>query len=86
MIGHHHSYATYHLFNWYKWGKEGANIPAIVVGTDDAGIFATNLYNEYCHIYCMLVFEKHLSPHEAMDFIERVAHNAKVYNFHTNHK
>lgn len=81
VIGHHHSFSTYHLYNWYKWGKEGEKIPAIVVGTDDAGIFATNIYNEYCHIYCMLVFDKGLSPFEAMDYIERLVHNAKVYVF-----
>lgn len=81
VIGHHHSFSTYHLYNWYKWSKEGEKIPAIVVGTDDAGIFATNIYNEYCHIYCMLVFDKGLSPFEAMDYIERLVHNAKVYVF-----
>lgn len=51
-IGHHHGFETYHLYNWYKWRKEGHAIPPIVVGTDDAGIFATNIYNEYCNIYC----------------------------------
>ena len=81
IIGHHHSFSTYHIYNWYRWSKEGEKIPAIVVGTDDAGIFATNIYNEYCHIYCMLVFDKGLSPYEAMDYIERLVHNAKVYAF-----
>ena len=81
IIGHHHSFSTYHIYNWYRWSKEGEKIPAIVVGTDDAGIFATNIYNEYCHIYCTLVFDKGLSPNEAMDYIERLVHNAKVYAF-----
>ncbi len=81
IIGHHHGFSTYHLYNWYKWSKEGAMIPSIVVGTDDAGIFATNIYNEYCHIYCMLVFDKGLSPYEAMEYIERLVHNSKVYLF-----
>lgn len=81
IIGHHHAFSTYQLYNWYNWSKEGEKIPAIVVGTDDAGIFATNIYNEYCHIYCMLVFDKGLSPYEAMDYIERLVHNAKVYAF-----
>ena len=46
VIGHHHSFSTYHLYNWYKWSKEGEKIPAIVVGTDDAGIFATNIFSD----------------------------------------
>ena len=83
IIGHHHDFSTYHLYNWYRWSKEDIMVPAIVVGTDDAGIFATNIYNEYCHIYCMLVFDKGLSPYEAMEYIERLVHNAKVYAFHT---
>lgn len=81
IIGHHHGFSTYHLYNWYRWSKEGIMVPSIVVGTDDAGIFATNIYNEYCHIYCMLVFDKGLSPYEAMEYIERLVHNAKVYVF-----
>lgn len=81
IIGHHNTFSTYQLHNWYKWSREGEKIPAIVIGTDDAGIFATNIYNEYCHIYCMLVFDKGLSPYEAMEYIERLVHNAKVYAF-----
>lgn len=81
IIGQHHSFNTYHLYNWYKWSKDGIKIPTIVVGTDDTGIFATNIYNEYCHIYCMLVFDKGLSSCEAVEYIERLAHNARVYTF-----
>lgn len=81
MIGHHHDFSTYHLYNWYRWGKQGLKIPAIVVGTDDSGIFATNIYNEYCHIYCQLVFDKGLTPQEAMTFIRQLSHNAEVYRF-----
>ena len=81
IIGQHHDFRTYHLYNWYRWGKEGYEIPAITVGCDDAGIFATNIYNEYCHIYCMLVFDKGLPPMEAMDFIKHLAQNSDAYRF-----
>lgn len=81
IIGHHRDYSTYHIYNWYRWGKEGHEVPAIIVGCDDAGIFATNIYNEYCHIYCLLVFEKKLTPFAALDFIRHLVHNAKVYAF-----
>lgn len=81
MIGHHQDFSTYHLYNWYQWGKQGLKMPAIVVGTDDAGIFATNIYNEYCHIYCLLVFDKGLVPQEAVTFIRQLCHNAEVYKF-----
>lgn len=81
MIGHHKNFKSYHLYNWYRWSKEGIKVPPIVVGTDDAGIFATNIYNEYCHIYCLLVFEKGVSPYEAMSYIRSLDHNAEVYAF-----
>ena len=81
IIGQHHGFESHHLYNWYKWGKDGLKVPAIVVGSDDAGIFATNIYNEYCHIYCLLTFDKGLSHHETIAYIERLMHNAKVYAF-----
>jgi adenosine deaminase len=81
MIGHHRDYSTYHLYNWYLWAKQGIKVPAIVVGTDDPGIFATNIYNEYCHIYCQFVFEKKVSIQETMSFIRSLHHNAEIYKF-----
>lgn len=38
------NYAEHHLRSWLKQDLK------VVVGTDDAGIFATNIYNEYAHI------------------------------------
>lgn len=80
-IGNHHSYTTYHLINWIKWEKEGNPIPPIVLGTDDAGIFATNIYNEYCHIYTLLVHEYKFSTNEALDIIKKINYNANIYTF-----
>lgn len=80
-IGHHHTYDTYHLWNWIKWENEGKPIPPIVVGTDDPGIFATNIYNEYSNIYCKLVYIHHVSRNQAMSVIEKLDKNAKIYKF-----
>jgi len=80
-IGHHHDYNTYHLWNWVKWEEEGASIPPIVVGTDDTGIFATNIYNEYANIYCHLTCQCEMNHEKAMALIERLDKNAGVYKF-----
>ena len=80
-IGHHHTYDTYHLWNWIKWEKEGKQIPPIVVGTDDPGIFATNIYNEYSNIYCSLVHIHKMSRNQAMEIIEKLDKNAQIYKF-----
>lgn len=80
-IGHHFNFDTYHLWNWLKWEKEGKAIPPIVVGTDDTGIFATNIYNEYANIYCNLITFKKVSHNEAMRIIENLDKNGRIYKF-----
>lgn len=80
-IGHHYNFDTYHLWNWLKWEKEGRPIPPIVVGTDDTGIFATNIYNEYANIYCNLITSGSMSHSEAMRVVENLDKNAKIYKF-----
>lgn len=80
-IGHHHDFNTYHLWNWVKWEEEGASIPPIVVGTDDTGIFATNIYNEYANIYCHLTSQCEMNHEKVMALIERLDRNAGIYKF-----
>jgi hypothetical protein len=80
-IGHHFNFDTYHLWNWLKWGKEGKTIPPIVVGTDDTGIFATNIYNEYANIYCNLITSNKMSHNETMRIIEDLDKNGRIYKF-----
>ncbi|MCD7935503.1 MAG: hypothetical protein LUG98_01440 [Tannerellaceae bacterium] len=80
-IGHHSSFHTYHLWNWLQWEKQGHSIPPIVVGTDDTGIFATNIFNEFANIYCFLTHTKKLSHNHAMEIIQRLERNARIYRF-----
>ena len=56
-------------------------MPPSVVGTDDAGIFATNIYNEYANIYCNLVNIHKISRNKALSIIEELDKNAKIYRF-----
>jgi adenosine deaminase len=79
-ISHHLSFGTYHLLNWLKWREEGHCIPPIVAGTDDPGIFATNIYNEMANIYCLLTSQKY-SHTKAMEIIKELDHNASIYRF-----
>ena len=79
FIGYHNSFNTYHLVNWIRWEKEGKPIPPIVLGTDDAGIFATNIYNEYCHIYTLLVYEYDFCINEAFEIIRKINREANYY-------
>lgn len=81
VIGNHHDFSTYHLLNWLSWKKEGKPIPPIVLGTDDVGIFATNIYNEYCNLYCQLLYKKQWNTYDIMDVIRELDYNAKIYQF-----
>lgn len=62
-IGHHHSFRSYHLATWMRW-KEESNIPNIVMGTDETGVFPTNIKNEYANVYDLLVQNNGLSDDE----------------------
>ncbi|GAB6976879.1 amidohydrolase family protein [Prevotella falsenii] len=81
LIGNHRQFCTFHLHNWFKWEGEGKAIPPIVLGTDDAGIFATNIYNEYCHVFTLLVYEYGVSVNGALDFIKKLNYNTEIYAF-----
>lgn len=80
-IGIYKDYDMYHLWNWKRWENEGNCIPPIVMGTDDAGIFATNIYNEYANVYCYLVHQYNMPHHKAIDFLMKMDRNAEIYKF-----
>jgi adenosine deaminase len=79
-IGYYKDYSQYHLLNWLRWEEMEHAVPHIVVGSDDTGIFATNIYNEYANIYCFLVGQG-ITPAKAMAYIERLDKNGSIYKF-----
>lgn len=80
-IGHHRSFRTYHLWNWLKWHEQDNDIPAIVIGTDDTGIFATNIFNEYANIYHHLTGPGKKSRILALDTIKMLEKNSEQWRF-----
>jgi len=79
-ISNNKDYSTYHLWNWLKWEK-GNKIPNIVVGTDDTGIFATNIYNEYAHIYCEYIKMDGKKEADGLSLINRLEKNGRKFRF-----
>jgi len=79
-IGHHKTFKTYHLLEWLKWHDADDNIPPIVIGTDDTGIFATNIYNEYANIYQLLALKKKTVRYR-VDTIKLLESNSLNYRF-----
>lgn len=66
-IGIYKNHTEHHL---RKWLDEGLDV---VIGSDDAGIFATNIYNEYAHAW--------LSQSIGKKHLERLIQNANRYAF-----
>lgn len=80
-IGFHQDFSTYHLWNWIKWKKEGIGVPPIIIGSDDTGIFATNIFNEYANIYLMLIQHHKMSHTDAIAVLDEFRQNGEVYKF-----
>jgi hypothetical protein len=80
-IGNYRNYNNYHLYHWIHWKNEGNQIPEIVIGTDDTGIFATNIYNEYANIWQYFIKSKGQSISETVNIINELDSNSKKYRF-----
>lgn len=80
-IGYYSNFDAYHIWNWYKWTTEGRSVPPVVLGTDDCGIFSTNIFNEYAHLFCNLVFQHKKPRIEALKVIRQICDNSEIYKF-----
>lgn len=69
----------YHIGRWTD--ENGQFNPIVVLGTDDPGIFSTNIYNEYSRIY-MYWKKKNYSNMAIMKKIEEIHNNSKIFSFH----
>lgn len=82
-ISYYHDYSEHHLPKWI--GSENHDedflLPTVLVGTDDPGIFATNLRNEYAHIFLLLTKKCGLSNDQAYFELKRLNRNGKMYGF-----
>lgn len=76
-IGIYNSYEELHLKDWL------INHPElrIIVGSDDPGVFATNIYNEYAHIYNIL--ERSTEENECQSIIRRLHEDSLKLAFHS---
>jgi hypothetical protein len=83
-ISFYKNHKEHHIWRWLgvKDGKIGNTVaPPLVLGTDDTGIFSTNIYNEYCHVYHHLVQTHKLEYGEAAGVIQGIVENGRVYGF-----
>jgi adenosine deaminase len=76
----YNDFREHHLFRWLGLTGEPANIP-VVVGTDDPGIFATCIRNEYSHILRELDRLCTAGTHRSEDLLETLIRNGKTWRF-----
>ena len=73
----------HHLLRWLGIGKyavPGDEQLTVCVGSDDPGIFVSDIKNEFYHIYANLMQEG-LTPAECMTYIKRLNNAGRVYAF-----
>lgn len=78
-ISYYKSYEEHHISRWLGLSHPEDPLPAVVVGSDDTGIFMTNLRNEYAHIYQVL--KKKTDAQTAINKIRNLIENSKAYTF-----
>jgi hypothetical protein len=72
----------HHLFRWLNLTEDRFDtVPAICVGSDDTGIFATSLRNEYAAIYDVLRCVMSIGSHEATTILEKLNRNGSAFRF-----
>ena len=82
-IGQIRHIQEHHMLRWLKvkdYAVEGDADMNICMGSDDPGIFATDIKNEYYHLY-MLLRNAGLSAHEAIEKLKRVNDAGRTFAF-----
>jgi adenosine deaminase len=82
-ISYYEDHSEHHLPVWLGHSSERTDYPkpSVVVGTDDSGIFATNLRNEFAHIFLILTKECGLSNDDAYEEIKKLNRNGEMFSF-----
>ncbi|PYE85226.1 hypothetical protein [Phyllobacterium leguminum] len=81
-ISSYNHLSEHHLFRWLGLTDDGFKaVPAICVGSDDTGILATSLRNEYSAIYDVLRNHFLVSAQDAINLIDKLNQNGAAYRF-----
>lgn len=80
-IGQYKEMGQHHSLRWLGIGaQEGDCPPPIVLGTDDPGVFATDIQAEFYHLFASLC-KRGLNAQEALSLMASVNENGNLYAF-----
>jgi adenosine deaminase len=79
-ISYYKTWEEYHLEPWLDCSPDNGLKPAVVLGTDDPGIFMTNIYNEYACAYLHLEKKGH-SPTSRIRKLKDIHTSSTIYKF-----
>jgi hypothetical protein len=81
-ISYYRRLDEHHLFRWLGLrGPALVNLPTVVIGSDDPGIFATNLKNEFSAIAAVLRSEFGMTADHASQMLTRLNDAARIRRF-----
>ncbi|MDG3442867.1 hypothetical protein [Nitrospirillum amazonense] len=79
-ISVYRSYAEHHVFRWLGLNGPGERM-SVCVGSDDPGIFATNLRNEYAHLLRELDRQCAGTGRDSLAELRGLIENGKIWRF-----
>ncbi len=81
-ISHYENIEDHHVLRWLDQGGSRPT-PQVVLGTDDPGIFATNLRNEYVLLFNLLNKKFDANSEKPYQIIRHLIDNSRCYRFKT---
>ena len=80
-IAPYSTYDEHHIFRWL--GLEGnlESRPTVILASDDPGIFANNLRNEYAHLLEVMTRKFNLPADAAMGHLQKLMDNTHAFSF-----
>ncbi len=81
-ISFYERYSEHHLFRWLGLsGEKFSEVPDVCVGSDDTGIFATSLHNEYALLFETLCRNFGHTPRDATALLADLNRNGFAHRF-----
>ena len=83
LISYYQSYREHHLFRWLGLTdtESGLPEPIVVLASDNPGIFANNLRNDFSHVFLVMIGELGLSPNQAIEHLRKLNRNGRIFRF-----